>query len=71
VRTALIPMPLASHLTLKKRSNLGRAKLGAKQSLPLVVSKGLLLAFFYSKFPFFMHSVKEAIKELKSSMNQW
>jgi len=48
---------------------LGRAKIGAEQSLPLMDSKALWAAFVHSKIRFFMHWVKEDIMELKSLMN--
>jgi len=38
VSLAPIPTPLASHSTLKRRSKLGRAKIGVKHNLSLILS---------------------------------
>ena len=46
-------MPLVSHSTSNTRSKLERAKIGAKESLSLMASRALWVAFVHSNLPFF------------------
>jgi hypothetical protein len=70
INTALIPIPDASHSTLKDLIKSGKAKTGAKQSLSFNNLKALSCSSFHlNPTDFFTISVKGAAIVIKSFAN--